>query len=196
MADRSGAGASAVEAQAETHTQALLERPRARRAGGAALTPASSNHPQTTATAGAHTPGAAVTRTSRVRVVKAKFSWNEKTGAAPTDLHFEVGSLVEVIADKGDWLTGKSAGRQGIFPANYVEETDEELPDQFSEPRDATTQTADSYLDSSSDDSSSSDDEQSEDDEQTEDDEPSSDARARPASVLLAKASDEAKAAR
>ena len=193
MAEHSGAGASAVEPQAETHTQAeaLLERARARRAAAGAA----SHHPQTTTvTAGAHTPGAAVTRTSRVRVVKAKFPWNKETGAASTDLHIEVGSLVEVIADEGDWLTGKLAGREGIFPANYVEETDEELPDQFSEPRDATDRTADSFLDSSSDDSSS-DDSSSSDDEQSEDDEPS-DTRARLASALLADASDEAEAAR
>lgn len=41
----------------------------------------------------------------------------------PNDLSFEAGEVIEIITEtNADWWTGRSkAGKQGLFPSNYVE---------------------------------------------------------------------------
>lgn len=41
-------------------------------------------------------------------------------GQEDGDLSFDVGETVIVKAKDGDWWTGTTNGRTGIFPANYV----------------------------------------------------------------------------
>ena len=64
------------------------------------------------------------------KMVTGKFPWNADTGASPTDLHFERGDVIEAVSDgPGEgWLTGTLAGKRGTFPANYVKERMQPLP--------------------------------------------------------------------
>jgi hypothetical protein len=40
----------------------------------------------------------------------------------PADLSFQEGDIIEIISeDSADWWKGKLNGKEGLFPANYVE---------------------------------------------------------------------------
>ncbi|KAG6862238.1 hypothetical protein C0995_002169 [Termitomyces sp. Mi166 len=52
---------------------------------------------------------------------KALWDYNEH-GANPGDLSFRGGDIIDVIAEtNADWWTGRHSGKEGLFPANYVE---------------------------------------------------------------------------
>ncbi|VDC06857.1 unnamed protein product [Peniophora sp. CBMAI 1063] len=59
--------------------------------------------------------------TRRTQPAKALWSYNED-GAEPNDLSFRGGDII-VITDEtnADWWTGQHNGREGLFPANFVE---------------------------------------------------------------------------
>ena len=59
-----------------------------------------------------------------VRMGKALYPWNVELGASPGDLTFNPDDVIELVSDEPGqgWRTGVLGGRQGIFPANYVEE--------------------------------------------------------------------------
>lgn len=43
------------------------------------------------------------------------------------DLTFQQGDVILVIKKEGDWWTGATAGRTGVFPSNYVRPRDSEV---------------------------------------------------------------------
>ncbi|KAI9440126.1 SH3-domain-containing protein [Lactarius indigo] len=52
---------------------------------------------------------------------RALWSYNEN-GLEPNDLSFRAGDVIEIVAETNtDWWTGKTNGKQGLFPSNYVE---------------------------------------------------------------------------
>ncbi|TFK25345.1 hypothetical protein FA15DRAFT_639570 [Coprinopsis marcescibilis] len=52
---------------------------------------------------------------------RAIWGYNEN-GSDPNDLSFASGDVIDVIEETNeDWWTGRCKGREGIFPANYVE---------------------------------------------------------------------------
>ncbi|KAH9178372.1 SH3 domain-containing protein [Lactarius sanguifluus] len=56
-----------------------------------------------------------------IQRAKALWSYNE-SGLEPNDLSFRAGDVIEIVAETNtDWWTGKSNGKQGLFPSNYVE---------------------------------------------------------------------------
>ncbi|KAH9018468.1 hypothetical protein EDB85DRAFT_2294492 [Lactarius pseudohatsudake] len=56
-----------------------------------------------------------------IQRAKALWSYNEN-GLEPNDLSFRAGDVIEIVAEtNADWWTGKSNGKQGLFPSNYVE---------------------------------------------------------------------------
>ncbi|KZT29963.1 SH3-domain-containing protein [Neolentinus lepideus HHB14362 ss-1] len=61
---------------------------------------------------------------SRTTRAKALWDYNEN-GETPDDLSFRAGDIIEIISETNpDWWTGRLNGRQGLFPANYVEKLD------------------------------------------------------------------------
>ncbi|KAI9440234.1 SH3-domain-containing protein [Lactarius psammicola] len=56
-----------------------------------------------------------------IQRAKALWSYNEN-GLEPNDLSFRAGDVIEIVAEtNADWWTGKTNGKQGLFPSNYVE---------------------------------------------------------------------------
>ncbi|KAL4066821.1 SH3-domain-containing protein [Scleroderma citrinum] len=52
---------------------------------------------------------------------RAVWAYNEN-GAEPNDLAFAAGDTIEIVAETNqDWWLGRVHGREGLFPANYVE---------------------------------------------------------------------------
>ncbi|TFK50033.1 SH3-domain-containing protein [Heliocybe sulcata] len=60
------------------------------------------------------------------RTTRAKALWDyNENGETPDDLPFRAGDIIEIISETNpDWWTGRFNGRQGLFPANYVEKLD------------------------------------------------------------------------
>ncbi|KAJ3842039.1 hypothetical protein EV361DRAFT_136377 [Lentinula raphanica] len=58
-----------------------------------------------------------------VSVVKAKALWGYNEGGEdPQDLSFRAGDIIEIVQETNpDWWTGRFKGREGLFPATYVE---------------------------------------------------------------------------
>ena len=59
-----------------------------------------------------------------MRRARALHTWDESSGAAPTDLHFEQGQEFQLVSEStpgGGWFTGSIDGTEGIFPSNFVE---------------------------------------------------------------------------
>ncbi|KAG6842102.1 hypothetical protein C0991_002756 [Blastosporella zonata] len=54
--------------------------------------------------------------------VKANWAYNEQGQVNPSDLSFRPGDIIDITAEtNADWWTGRLNGRDGLFPANYVE---------------------------------------------------------------------------
>ncbi|KAG5342945.1 hypothetical protein C0989_005894 [Termitomyces sp. Mn162] len=56
-------------------------------------------------------------------IYRAKALWNyNERGENPADLSFRGGDLIDVTAEtNADWWTGRHNGKEGLFPANYVQ---------------------------------------------------------------------------
>ncbi|KIK41713.1 hypothetical protein CY34DRAFT_84960 [Suillus luteus UH-Slu-Lm8-n1] len=53
--------------------------------------------------------------------LEARAIW-DWTSEDPNDLSFHAGDIIEIVQEtNADWWTGKSKGKQGLFPATYVE---------------------------------------------------------------------------
>lgn len=49
------------------------------------------------------------------------------TSSEPGDLTFNQGQLIQVTKKEGDWWTGSIGERSGIFPANYVKASEQQV---------------------------------------------------------------------
>ncbi|KAF4613683.1 hypothetical protein D9613_007856 [Agrocybe pediades] len=63
-------------------------------------------------------------------VTRAKALWNyNENNAVATDLSFYAGDIIEIVDEKNaDWWTGRLNGREGLFPATYVEKLPRDVP--------------------------------------------------------------------
>ncbi|KAI0833740.1 SH3 domain-containing protein [Trametes gibbosa] len=58
------------------------------------------------------------------RRARALWGYNED-GREPNDISFAAGETIEIVDEtSAEWWTGKSRGKQGLFPSNYVEPLD------------------------------------------------------------------------
>jgi hypothetical protein len=48
------------------------------------------------------------------------------------DLSFQQGEVILVVKKEGDWWTGTTGDRQGIFPSNYVQKAQTEVSKELS----------------------------------------------------------------
>ncbi|KAJ3822569.1 SH3 domain-containing protein [Lentinula raphanica] len=71
-----------------------------------------------------------------VSVVKAKALWGYNEGGEdPQDLSFRAGDIIEIVQETNpDWWTGRFKGREGLFPATYVEKLPPSSPLNHSRP--------------------------------------------------------------
>ncbi|KAJ7352482.1 SH3 domain-containing protein [Mycena albidolilacea] len=61
-------------------------------------------------------------QTPAAQTVRAKALWDYGDGQSSQDLSFRAGDTIEIIEEtNSDWWTGRLNGREGVFPANYVE---------------------------------------------------------------------------
>ncbi|KAI4522939.1 SH3-domain-containing protein [Schizophyllum commune Loenen D] len=59
---------------------------------------------------------------------RAKWPYNED-GSDPDDLSFSEGDVIEIVEEtNADWWTGRARGKQGLFPATYVEKITAPFP--------------------------------------------------------------------
>ncbi|KAF7375140.1 SH3-domain-containing protein [Mycena sanguinolenta] len=70
-----------------------------------------------------HPPGPQATLKPPAVHVRAKALWDfNEHEQNPQDLSFRAGDTIEIIEEtNSDWWTGRLNGREGVFPANYVE---------------------------------------------------------------------------
>ncbi|KAI0774970.1 SH3 domain-containing protein [Trametes elegans] len=62
---------------------------------------------------------------NNTKKARAIWAYNED-GREPNDLSFSAGETIEIVDETNtDWWTGKCRGKQGLFPANYVELLDD-----------------------------------------------------------------------